>query len=112
LLDVCRIQIPVSDGDSHFFSASASECSATLAQHPTLILETPKAFLATLPDAQTGACPMGQQPIYRLWNGRADSNHRYVDSLDMRNAMQARGYVAEGYGTEAVAFCVGGGDLY
>jgi N-acetylneuraminic acid mutarotase len=109
LLDVCRIYIPASDGDSHFFSVAASECATALAQHPEFNLETPKAFLATLPDAQTGVCPAGQTPIYRVWNGRADSNHRYVDSLDIRNAMIARGYTAEGYGPDRVTLCVGGG---
>jgi len=109
LLDVCRIYIPASEGDSHFFSASANECATTLAQHPGFTFETPRAFLATLPDAQTGACPGGQTPIYRVWNGRADSNHRYVDSLDIRNAMMLRGYVAEGYGPDQVTLCVAGG---
>ncbi len=44
-------------------------------------------------------------PVYRLWNRRADSNHRYTASLAIRNEMAARGYVAEGYGPAAVAMC-------
>jgi hypothetical protein len=109
LLNVCRLYIPPAEGDSHFFSASADECASTRAGHPEFQLETSAAFLATLPDPQTGACPAGQTPVYRVWNGRADSNHRYVTSTDIRNAMVDRGYIAEGYGPDRVAMCVGGG---
>jgi len=72
------------------------------------VLETNAAFLATLPDAATGACPSGQVPVYRLWNNRVDSNHRYTTSLTVRGEMISRGYIAEGYGPNAVALCVGG----
>jgi N-acetylneuraminic acid mutarotase len=108
LLDVCRLYIPPVDGDSHFFSASAAECAAAQARYPEFVFETASAFLATLPDMNTGACPAGQTPVYRVWNGRADSNHRYTTSLDVRNQMKARGYIAEGYGPDAVAMCVAG----
>ena len=108
LQDVCRIRIPPGKGDSHFFSASAGECTASLANIPELTLETASAFLATLPDAITGACPSTQVPVYRLWNTRADSNHRYTASPAVRDEMLARGYVPEGYGPDAVAFCAGG----
>jgi hypothetical protein len=108
LRDVCRIYIPPNKGDSHFFSASAGECAASLAQHPDFVLETNAAFLATLPDPVTGACPSGQVPVYRLWNNRVDSNHRYTTSLTVRAEMISRGYIAEGYGPNAVALCVGG----
>ncbi len=105
LLDVCRYYIPPAQGDSHFYSASASECAAAHAQHPDYQLESASAFLAALPDPLSGACPVGATPIYRLWNGRVDSNHRYTTSLDVRGLMLARGYVAEGYGADGVAFC-------
>jgi hypothetical protein len=105
---VCRLYIPPVDGDSHFFSASAAECAAAQARYPEFVFETASAFLATLPDMNTGACPAGQTPVYRVWNGRADSNHRYTTSLDVRNQMKARGYIAEGYGPDAVAMCVAG----
>ena len=108
VVDVCRIYIPPVDGDSHFFSASASECSGAQAQHPEFVLETTSAFLVTLPNPQTGACPPDQEPVYRLWNGRADSNHRYTTSIAVRDQMKARGYIAEGYGPDAVAMCAGG----
>jgi hypothetical protein len=122
LLDVCRIYIPPADGDSHFYSASASECAAAQTQHPEFVPETTSAFLATLPDPQTGACPPGQTAVYRLWNGRSDSNHRFTTSIDVRNQMIANGspilgatrpitlhYISEGYGPNGVAYCVEGG---
>jgi hypothetical protein len=44
-------------------------------------------------------------PAYRLWNGRADSNHRFVTDRSRRGAMVAKGWIAEGYGPDAVAMC-------
>jgi hypothetical protein len=105
---VCRIYLPPASGNSHFFSASPDECSDTVASHPEYIQETPSAFWATLPDPSTGACGYDQVAIYRLWNARADSNHRYTTDPAIRDAMLARGYVAEGYGPGNVAMCVGG----
>ena len=43
--------------------------------------------------------------MYRLWNQRADSNHRYTADRAQRDAMIARGYAAEGYGPLGVAMC-------
>jgi hypothetical protein len=113
---VCRIYLPPGLGDSHFFSASAAECEAARDRHPAAIVESDRAFYAALPDAVTGACgtgkwpgtPFGVQacPVYRLWNGRADSNHRYTRSIAVRDQMVSRGYVSEGYGPEGVAMCV------
>jgi hypothetical protein len=61
---------------------------------------------------QEGACPSepaplpGQTiPVYRLWNQRADSNHRYTTDATVRAQMIARGYVSEGYGPLGVAMC-------
>jgi hypothetical protein len=42
-------------------------------------------------------------PVYRVWNQRFDSNHRYTTSTAIRDQMVARGGVAEGYGPNAVA---------
>jgi len=108
LLPVCRYWIPPAVGDSHFFSVSSGECAAAQAL-PNYVLETDKAFYASLPNAQTGECLYDQMPVYRLWNGRLDSNHRYTSSSAIRDVMKAKGYIAEGYGPNAVAMCVGGG---
>jgi hypothetical protein len=58
-----------------------------------------------LPDAATGACPPGTVAVYRLWNNRTDSNHRYTADPTIKAAMLAKGYVAEGYGPDATIMC-------
>jgi len=44
-------------------------------------------------------------PVYRVWNARTDSNHRYTTSIATRDQMVARGYIAEGYGPDNVTLC-------
>ena len=102
---VCRMYIPPPYGDSHFFSASPGECARVQVNFPMFTYEASDAFFIELPDANTGACPSGTVPAYRLWNNRADSNHRYTTSLAIRSQMLAKGYVAEGYGPNQVAMC-------
>ncbi len=102
---VCRIYIPPGRGDSHFFSASAQECSDTLTKFPFMLLETSTAFFVALPDTASGACPPGAVPVYRVWNNRADSNHRYMTDRTLRDAMVAAGGIAEGYGPDQVILC-------
>lgn len=108
---VCRFLIPPVHGDSHFFSAWDVECNrilqlaATDPNYSGYVQETASAFHAVLPDLATGACPPGTRPVNRLWNGRVDSNHRFVVSAAIRAQMIARGYVPEGFGTEGVAMC-------
>jgi hypothetical protein len=108
---VCRFYIPPEHGNSHFFSASPAEC-ATIQQKigtdPNFsgyVLESPAIFFVALPDAVSGACPATTVPVYRLWNQRADSNHRYTTSTAIKAQMQAQGYAAEGFGPDAVAMC-------
>ncbi|MEO5765947.1 MAG: hypothetical protein ABIR52_11605, partial [Casimicrobiaceae bacterium] len=104
---VCRFYIPPEHGNSHFFSASPSECAAISARigfdpnYSGYILETSAAFYIELPNTTTGACPFGTTPVYRLWNNRFDSNHRYTTDLSIRAQMIARGYIPEGYGPNA-----------
>jgi serine protease len=100
---VCRIYIPP-PGDSHFFSASPAECASTLARFPTLEFEAASVFAIALPDA-TGSCAAGLAPVYRVFDNRADPNHRYTNSRAVRDAMVAKGYVAEGAGPDAVTMC-------
>jgi serine protease len=101
----CRFYIPAAYGDSHYFSASPEECAAVQVKFPVFIYETQNAFYIDLPDLNTGACPEGTVPVYRLWNNRADTNHRYTTSLAIRSQMLAKGYVAEGYGPDRVSMC-------
>jgi hypothetical protein len=58
-----------------------------------------------LPNPGTGACPSGTRPVYRLWNARVDSNHRYTTEAGVRDQMAAQGHLREGYGPDAVAMC-------
>jgi len=70
------------------------------------VLESNDVFAVVLPDATTGACSSGLLPLYRVYNHRADVNHRYTTSLAIRAQMIAAGWIAEGYGPQAVAMCV------
>jgi serine protease len=101
----CRFYIPAAYGDSHYFSASPEECAAVQVKFPVFTYETQNAFYIDLPDLNTGACPAGTVPVYRLWNNRADTNHRYTTSLTIRSQMLAKSYVAEGYGPNRVSMC-------
>jgi len=95
---VCRVLV----GTSHFFSLNG--CADAMAI-PGSLPESGSAFFAMLPDLQTGSCPSGQLPVYRLWNPRGTA-HRYTTHPDVRQDMLNRGYVSEGYGSDGVAMCV------
>ena len=106
---VCRYYIPPALGDSHFFSAFSDECrviedSIALGGVYNYVRENVAAFYVALPD-ETGTCTPPRIPVYRLWNQRVDSNHRYTTSLTLRDSMLAKGYVSEGYGANGVAMC-------
>lgn len=102
---VCRFYIPPVDGDSHFYSASPAECAAVQAKFPAFVLESSNVMYIDLPDPNTGACPVGDTPVYRVWDNRADTNHRYTTSPVIRAQMVAKGWVAEGYGPNLVIMC-------
>ena len=102
---VCRFYIPPAHGDSHFYSASPSECAAALATYPFFFYEAPNVLYLALPNLVTGACPANTIPVYRVWNQRADTNHRYTTSAAVRASMVAAKWVAEGYGPDQVIMC-------
>jgi hypothetical protein len=102
---VCRFYIPPAQGDSHFYSASPAECQETAAKFPTFVEESPAVMYVDLPDSTTGACPAADIPVYRVWNNRADSNHRYTIDRNLRAQMVAHGWIAEGYGPDQVIMC-------
>ena len=92
--------------DSHFFSADPGECLVVFRKFETTwLLESDNVFQINLPDKGTGACPAGTIPVYRLWNQRADSNHRYTTSAATKAQMIAAGYASEGYGADGVVMC-------
>jgi photosystem II stability/assembly factor-like uncharacterized protein len=101
---LCRFYIPPAYGDSHFFSASPAECARVQARFPFFDLETPNAFYVYPPDA-AGTCAQGTIPLYRVWDARPDTNHRYTTDPSIREQMIARGWLAEGSGIGVVA-CV------
>lgn len=104
---VCRLYGPALG--AHFFSASQAECADVLTRWPeSWMLETPSAFLVPLPDMNTGSCPESTQPVYRLFNNRADVSHRYVVESNVRHRMLNgvdSTWTTEGYGPDGVAMC-------
>jgi len=102
---VCRFYLPPQYGDSHFYSASPAECAQVAQKFPGFAYESTEVFRAVTPDLATGACPQNMVPVYRLWNNRIDSNHRYTSDRRTRDEMVAKGYVAEGYGPDPVIMC-------
>jgi Bacterial Ig domain len=102
---VCRFYIPPALGDSHFYSASPAECADAVVRFPTFVEESGNVFYVNLPDPVTGACPANMVPVYRVWNNRRDSNHRYMTIPALRDQMVAKGYIAEGYGPDIVIMC-------
>ena len=102
---VCRFYgLPASGLDSHFYSAHAGECETVKARFgDDWLFESANVFAVDLPDLLTGECPPRTQPVFRFWNGRSDSNHRYATDASVRQTMLARGFVAEGYGPQGVA---------
>jgi sugar lactone lactonase YvrE len=102
---VCRFYLPPANGDSHFYSASPAECADVRARFPSFVYEAENVMYMALPDLATGQCPPGTRNVYRLWNNRSDSNHRYTTDPAVKAAMIEKGYVAEGYGPDAVIMC-------
>ena len=101
---VCRFYSPPliyselegTGADSHFFSADASECLAVFRKWWWFWgWPQDNVFQIDAPD-KSGVCPSGTVPVYRLWNQRADSNHRYATSAAIRAQMVAAGYLDEG----------------
>ena len=92
--------------DTHFFTIDYADQFALSygALSSAWLLETDNAFEIGRPDP-SGHCPAGQIPVYRLWNQRVDSNHRYTTDRAIKAQMIERGYVAEGYGPDVVDMC-------
>jgi hypothetical protein len=93
--------------DSHFLSAGAGECLSVFRKYASgfWMFESDNVFQINLPDTATGTCPGGTIPVYRLWNQRVDSNHRYTTRAAIKAEMLAAGYLAEGYGADGVVMC-------
>ena len=108
LSPVCRFYgRPEAGLDSHFFSASPVECQAVIDRFSNAwVLESANVFIVGLPDMTDGSCPAGFVPVYRLYNNRPDSNHKYTTSFANRQIFVSQlDWIPEGYGPDAVAMC-------
>jgi len=107
---VCRFY--AAGPNSHFYTASASECSMLQALEqqqradadahhvPFMGWSFENIAFYAIP-ATNGACPAGTDPVWRVFNNRAaenDSNHRFTADARQRIAML-------GWADEGVAFC-------
>jgi lysyl endopeptidase len=106
---VCRFYRTPGFGDSHFYSASASECQAVIDHpqtYPGWTYESGDVFYIALPDQVSGICANGTQPIWRFFNQRT-TNHRYTSDHAVRDEMRAdpATWVPEGYGPDSVVMC-------
>jgi hypothetical protein len=105
-IGVCRFFNDDFDGIStHFYAPHGLGCEDTIADFPDWQLESSQLFNAFLPDAD-GNCPVGNLPIYRLYNnGQGGApNHRFTIDPRVRELMIHRGYVPEGAGI-GVGWC-------
>ncbi len=100
---VCRIYIPPGKGNGHYYGRDATECAGTMAKNPGFILEAPEFFY--LYPANAGTCAAGTVPVYRVYSNRVDANHRYTVERTVRDAMVAKGWLAEGDGPDIVVMC-------
>ena len=100
---VCRIYIPPGKGDGHFFGRDQNECNGTMSKNPDFVLESSSFFYLYPPTL--GNCGAGQVPVYRVFTNRADANHRYTTDRGTRDAMVAKGWIAEGDGADTVVMC-------
>jgi len=110
---VCRFYRTPGFGDSHFYSASPSECQAVIdhpEKFPGWTYESGSVFYIALPDTATGECPSGTQPIWRFFNQRT-TNHRYTADHELRDEMRGdpATWVPEGYGPDSVIMCAPAG---
>ncbi|HTS21823.1 MAG TPA: S8 family peptidase [Casimicrobiaceae bacterium] len=102
---VCRFYAASPLIDSHYYTASPSECQFILTHYPGIwTLELPAAFWVLPPDV-TGACPSGTLPVYRFFDNRQDANQRHTIDLSVRREMLNRAWVPQGTPPNDVIFC-------
>lgn len=104
---VCRYYgLPSAGIDSHFYSADPAECYRVNRDFGAQwYAESGNVFQVILPETSTGACPAGTVVVYRVFNQRADANHRYTTKASIRAQMEAAGWAREGYGPDATIMC-------
>jgi hypothetical protein len=104
---VCRLYgLPSAGLDTHFYSASPSECTGVAARFPgAWLIESMDVFAVALPETMTGECPAGMVPVYRSYDNRVDTNHRFTTSMSIQSQMLGAGWLGEGAGPLAIAMC-------
>lgn len=104
----CRFYgLPSAGLDSHFYTANPDECAIIPSKFAgAWVLESGDAFEAAPEVPDSFACEAGFVPLYRLWNQRKDSNHRFTTDASVAKLMQAHGYVLEG--VDGISMCVPG----
>jgi hypothetical protein len=102
---VCRFYLSPPLPDSHFYSADPAECARVRQSFPDWTYEGPAVFYVYLPNQVTGACPTGTRPVWRFFN-TLRTNHRYTPEVTTRDDLRSQsGWIAEGYGPDAVIMC-------
>ena len=102
---VCRFYGSLSPGpNSHFYTASASECAQLKAIQASTPASVPRwnfesnDFLTDVP--VNGACPAQKVPVFRAYNDgfnrHVDSNHRITSNAASIQEVVARGWTSEG----------------
>ena len=102
---VCRFYGSLSPGpNSHFYTASASECAFLKALQASTPASVPRwnfesnDFLTTGP--VNGGCPGQTVPVFRAYNDgfarRIDSNHRITNNAASIQEVVSRGWINEG----------------
>jgi hypothetical protein len=103
--------LPSAGLDTHFFTRNIADEMFLIAHAAEWEQEAGDAFDLDFPSYVVGnvlvqnSCAPGEVPVYRLWNQRVDSNHRYTTDPAIKAQMIAKGYVAEGYGPDAIMMC-------
>jgi hypothetical protein len=97
--------LPSAGLDSHFFTLAVPEQNVLNLEPDKWVVERQDAFELLQPLTATGYCPPNTIPAYRLWNNRADGDHRYTTDTVIKRTMIGKGYIAEGYGPDAVFMC-------
>ena len=85
---ICRFYgRPEAKLDSHFYSASAAECASVQSKFADAwLLESTEVFRSFPVNPDTGKCATDSEPVFRLWNKRADVNHRYTTDRATRGS--------------------------
>lgn len=96
---VCRFYgVPAGGPNSHFFSASAADCSLLKRPGSGWFFEGDFWYIRPVP--ASGRCPDGHIGVNRVYNNRYypwnDSNHRFTTSDSTYAEMVRKGWVGEG----------------